>query len=113
MLRSKDAMTNYDDALLVTDDGVMEQNNLPGLFGEANIDALLQQLPNAISNLNTEQRLCINLFYLKEKCYEEISMQTGYSLKQVKSYIQNGKRNLKIYLSQQMKENEKHNKNIF
>jgi hypothetical protein len=36
------------------------------------------------------------LFYLQEKCYQEVSSQTGYDLLKVKSYIQNGKRNLKI-----------------
>jgi RNA polymerase sigma-70 factor (ECF subfamily) len=37
-----------------------------------------------------------NLFYLEKKSYQEISEETGFSMMQVKSYIQNGKRNLKI-----------------
>lgn len=55
-------------------------------------------LEQAIEELNEEQKQCINLFYLKDKSYNEIVDITGYSLNEVKSYIQNGKRNLKIKL---------------
>jgi RNA polymerase sigma-70 factor (ECF subfamily) len=48
--------------------------------------------------LAEEQRICVEQFYLQEKSYEEIEKATGYSYNQVKSYIQNGKRNLKNYL---------------
>ena len=60
----------------------------------------LTLLEEAILNLNQEQRQCIELFYLKEKCYKEIEDITGFTPKQVKSYIQNGKRNLKLTLIQ-------------
>ncbi len=53
----------------------------------------------ALNQLKKEQKKCIELFYLQEKCYNEVSEITGFSMKQVKSYIQNGKRNLKLYLS--------------
>jgi RNA polymerase sigma-70 factor (ECF subfamily) len=111
-LRSKDAMKSYDDKLLVTEDGVVE-DTIADFIGEGDTDRLLEILPKAIENLNTEQRICIELFYLKEKCYEEVSSLTGYDMKKVKSYIQNGKRNMKIYLQQQLNEHERHNKNIF
>jgi RNA polymerase sigma-70 factor (ECF subfamily) len=55
-------------------------------------------LEEAILSLNEEQRMCIELFYIKEKCYNDISALTGFDFKQVKSFIQNGKRNLKIYM---------------
>ncbi len=58
----------------------------------------LTQLETAITLLNNEQRLCISLFYLEKKSYNDIVMLTNYSLMQVKSSIQNGKRNLKIYM---------------
>jgi RNA polymerase sigma factor (sigma-70 family) len=61
----------------------------------------LQQLEKAIADLKDRQRECIQLFYLKQKSYEEIAAASGYSVSEVKSYIQNGKRNLKIALSQQ------------
>ncbi len=60
----------------------------------------LQILEKAIMELKDRQRICIELFYLKQKSYEEICTHTGYSLNEVKSQIQNGKRNLKISLTQ-------------
>jgi RNA polymerase sigma factor (sigma-70 family) len=58
----------------------------------------LQQLEKAVEGLPEEQKICIHLFYLEEKSYKEIVDVTGYDLNKVKSYIQNGKRNLKIHL---------------
>ncbi|RLD77438.1 MAG: hypothetical protein DRJ15_13545, partial [Bacteroidetes bacterium] len=52
----------------------------------------------AMESLKDEQRRCIELMYLQEKTYQEISHLTGYDFNQVKSYIQNGKRNLKNML---------------
>lgn len=60
----------------------------------------LQRLGDAISALGEDQKTCIELFYLKDKSYKEISAITGMSDKQVKSHIQNGKRNLKLILEQ-------------
>ena len=66
-----------------------------------------QLLETAISALNREQKTCITLFYLQKKSYIEITAATGYSLLEVKSYIQNGKRNLKNSLDKKMnRENE-------
>ncbi len=58
----------------------------------------LQQLNEAIELLIEEQRLAITLFYLKKYTYEQIIAQTGFTFMQVKSYMQNGKRNLKTIL---------------
>ena len=58
----------------------------------------LENLKTAITSLPREQKECIELFYLHEKCYKEIVDITGFELKKVKSYIQNGRRNLKIYM---------------
>jgi RNA polymerase sigma factor (sigma-70 family) len=52
----------------------------------------------AIEHLISEQRLCVSLLYLQDKSYKDISDLTGYTLNQVKSHVQNGKRNLKNYL---------------
>lgn len=59
----------------------------------------LTQMEQALNQLKKEQKTCVELFFLKEKCYQDIAEITGFSLKQVKSYIQNGKRNLKIILT--------------
>jgi RNA polymerase sigma factor (sigma-70 family) len=61
-------------------------------------------LEEALNELGAEQRQCVILFYLKKNSYTQISEKTGFSLMQVKSYIQNGKRNLKIILDRKMKE---------
>ena len=59
----------------------------------------LSSLEQAMTKLSDEQRTCLELFYLQEKCYNEVATITKYSLNEVKSYIQNGKRNLKNYLT--------------
>ena len=56
----------------------------------------LNNLETALSQLCDEQRICIELFYLQKLTYAEIVQRTDYTLLQVKSFIQNGKRNLKI-----------------
>ncbi len=53
-------------------------------------------MEKAIELLNVEQKKCIDLFYLKNKSYIEIVDMTGYTANEVKSHIQNGKRNLKL-----------------
>ncbi len=67
-------------------------------------EALLLYMEEAIQQLNTEQKTCVTLFYLHHKSYSEISAITGQSLMQVKSCIQNGKRNLKLLISKKQKE---------
>jgi RNA polymerase sigma factor (sigma-70 family) len=64
----------------------------------------LTQMENSLQLLNTEQKTCVTLFYLHKKSYTEIHEITGYSLLQIKSAIQNGKRNLKIMMEKQMKQ---------
>jgi RNA polymerase sigma factor (sigma-70 family) len=58
----------------------------------------LEQISESIELLNEEQRKTISLFYIKRRSYEQIIAQTGYTFMQVKSFIQNGKRNLKTIL---------------
>jgi len=77
----------------------MEKAEDEHLLDEDEPEAQLRHLPAALSQLNAEQKACIELFYLQDKNYQEVAEATGYNLNQVKSYIQNGKRNLKIILS--------------
>lgn len=67
-------------------------------------DRTLAIMEEALKELNPEQRQCVTLFYLEKKSYQEVSDATGYSLLQVKSYIQNGKRNLKIMIERKLSE---------
>jgi RNA polymerase sigma-70 factor (ECF subfamily) len=63
-----------------------------------NREAAMIALERCMEKLTPGQKQSIDLFYLNEKCYREIAEITGFSLNDVKSYIQNGKRNLKICL---------------
>ncbi|MBX2894987.1 MAG: sigma-70 family RNA polymerase sigma factor [Cyclobacteriaceae bacterium] len=63
---------------------------------EPELENNLTKLERCIETLIWEQQQCVRLFYLDERCYKEVAETTGFSLNQVKSYIQNGKRNLKL-----------------
>jgi RNA polymerase sigma factor (sigma-70 family) len=64
-------------------------------------------LEEALKELSPEQRECVILFYLKKNSYAQISQKLGYQPMQVKSYIQNGKRNLRIILERKLKQSSK------
>jgi len=65
-------------------------------------EELLLFIEASLGELNEEQRSCIILFYLDKKSYRQISEETSLNLMQVKSFIQNGKRNLKILVEKKM-----------
>jgi RNA polymerase sigma factor (sigma-70 family) len=67
-------------------------------------DHTLELMEKALNELNAEQQQCVTLFYLQKKTYQEVSDETGFSMLQVKSYIQNGKRNLKILIEKKINE---------
>lgn len=70
-----------------------------GLHQEVELEEYtLKDLESAMVTLKEPQRRCIELVYLKDKSYTEVCDITGYSLNEVKSHVQNGKRNLKIRL---------------
>ncbi|MCD6063481.1 MAG: polymerase, sigma-24 subunit, subfamily [Flavipsychrobacter sp.] len=61
-------------------------------------EKLYDKLEAFIGQLGSEQKTCIEMFYLQKLTYAEIAAKTGYAVSQVKSAIQNGRRNLKIKL---------------
>lgn len=67
-------------------------------------EMLLSLVEVSMYELNSEQKTCITLFYLDKKSYQQISEQTGFNLMQVKSHIQNGKRNLKLLVEKKLRE---------
>jgi len=67
-----------------------------------NEEQLLTYLNLCLKSLNNEQQTCIHQFYIHQKSYEETSKITGFSFKEVKSFIQNGRRNLKLCLQSKM-----------
>lgn len=62
-------------------------------------EEMLNRLHENILKLKPEQQSCINYFYLQKKSYAEIAALTGFSISQVKSYLQNGKRNLELMMN--------------
>ena len=75
---------------------LMENTDFVHLDMEEAKETKLTIMEKCMESLTEEQRTSVDLFYLQEKCYKEIVDITGYDLAKVKSYIQNGKRNLKI-----------------
>jgi len=98
-LRAKGKIINeLDEQQIAMPEEPSEKNN----FIEK--DALLNKMTNALLQLNPEQKECVSLFYLQKKTYSEISQLTGFTMLQIKSYIQNGKRNLRLMMEEQGKE---------
>ncbi|HOY27897.1 MAG TPA: sigma-70 family RNA polymerase sigma factor [Flavobacteriales bacterium] len=64
-------------------------------------EASLQELENAMTGLNAEQRQCIRLFHLEERSYAQVATSTGFTVEQVRSHLQNGRRNLRILIQRQ------------
>jgi RNA polymerase sigma factor (sigma-70 family) len=76
------------------------------LFSEAELlekEKTFLLIEEGLNELNREQKECVSLFYLQKKSYQEITDFTGFNLQQVKSYIQNGKRNLKLIVEKKLK----------
>jgi RNA polymerase sigma factor (sigma-70 family) len=61
-------------------------------------DRMIEHMKACLPLLKDKQRVCVEQFYLHNKSYQDIAAQTGYGINEVKSYIQNGKRNLKLLL---------------
>jgi RNA polymerase sigma-70 factor (ECF subfamily) len=62
----------------------------------------LDKLNECIKTLSPEQKATVELFYLENKCYNEIAVLTGLDWNKVRSHIQNGRRNLKICMEQKL-----------
>lgn len=83
------------------DERIMATPEEPGERNEhLEKESTLNRMALALQQLNKEQQQCITLFYLEKKSYQEITEITSYTLMQVKSHIQNGKRNLKILMEE-------------
>lgn len=77
-------------------DRIMENAVFTHLLSEEKDETVFAALEKCMEKLPEKQRECIDLFFFNHKSYADITAATRYQLKSVKSYIQNGKRNLKI-----------------
>jgi RNA polymerase sigma-70 factor (ECF subfamily) len=75
---------------------VMQNEENVHLNGVLEKEENFKKLEYCIGTLTNDQQTAIRLFYLEEKCYNEIVEITGQEWNQVRSFIQNGRRNLKI-----------------
>jgi len=78
------------------DTGLMQSEENVHLDGVFEKEENFKQLEQCLEQLVAEQRRAIELFYLEGKCYNEIAIQTGLDWNKVRSFIQNGRRNLKL-----------------
>ncbi|MCC8154131.1 MAG: sigma-70 family RNA polymerase sigma factor [Tannerellaceae bacterium] len=82
---------------------VMESDEVLHLLNEDEPDEeQMAALKQCIEKLPEHQRTSILLFFMEELSYVEIVEKTGYALTKVKSYIQNGKRNLAICIKKRL-----------
>lgn len=96
--RTSSSQRHHEEIFRNLNQEIMESDAQLNLIYEDNNDTNTDVLSRAMTKLKKEQEECIRMMYLENKSYKEIAEMTGYSLKQVKSYIQNGKRKLKILI---------------
>ncbi len=83
---------------------LMESDPILNLLDEGEENDKWNLLQECMKRLPEVQQTCISRFFIKQLSYADIVDITGYQLKSVKSYIQNGKRNLKICMEKKMAE---------
>ena len=97
-LRKDKTIKDSNNDLIKTEGLIVEMPEPMHLNSKMEKELQLENLEKALQHLSKEQRTCLELFYLQQKCYKEVSSITTFSLKEVKSFIQNGKRNLKNHM---------------
>ena len=98
-LRSRKSKLAHQQELKKDLDVLMESAMTVHPDGVSDTELQLREMEDSLDAINENQRRCLELFYLELKCYKEVVEITGFTLKEVKSFIQNGKRNLKILMS--------------
>ncbi len=95
ILRSRKTQRQRQDKYLTeTEEPVVEFSLLEHRLDEK--EMALTHLEECLEGLGTDQGTCVRLFFYEKKSYQEIAQLTGFDLKSVKSYLQNGKRNLRL-----------------
>lgn len=90
--------------MISLEDSFVENTDFVHLDVDDTKESKLTIMEKCMEALPEEQRVSVDLFYLQEKCYKEVADITGYDMQKVKSYIQNGKRNLKICIERNTSE---------
>ena len=95
---------NKKEILVDFDSQFMESDSVLDLLSEDLEEEKDKALTQCLEKLPEPQRISIEKFFYEDKSYVEIVDETGFHLKSVKSYIQNGKRNLKICIEKNLKQ---------
>ena len=85
------------------DINIMESDDFEHLLDVKEDKQKEDALNDCLTSLPEEQRLCIVFFFFEDFSYSDIVEKTGFVMNKVKSYIQNGKRNLKICILKKLK----------
>ncbi len=93
--QQKSNASSKEKMLAQLDEEIMELTTDLHLINAENDEHRIRYLEKALNELKNEQRQCIELFYLNQKSYKEVELITGLTYNEVKSHLQNGKRNLK------------------
>ncbi len=101
LMKLRAAKSREGRVISIEDRPLMENEEILHHENGFSLEGRLQEMEKCLETLPTEQQKSVELFYLQEKSYREVAALTGYDMKKVKSYIQNGKRNLKICMEQQ------------
>jgi len=99
MLKSDKGFVEYCDLFEKNVEDFVEFEDIFTQENKEEEERQFDNLEKAVELLPKEQKECIKLFYLKGKSYSDITDITGYNYKQIKSFLQNGRRNLKISLT--------------
>jgi len=95
---------NKKEIIVDFDSQIMESDTTLALFSEDRDEDKEKILNECIEKLPSPQKTSVEKFFYENKSYAEIVDETGFHLKSVKSYIQNGKRNLKNCIEKNLKE---------
>ncbi|MBL0127128.1 MAG: sigma-70 family RNA polymerase sigma factor [Flavobacteriales bacterium] len=87
------------------DDAIGNGITIEPMEGLALHEADLQRLESAIDQLNETQRSCIRLFHLERLSYAQVQERLGIDYDQLRSHLQNGRRNLRLILQQHADQN--------
>jgi RNA polymerase sigma factor (sigma-70 family) len=82
------------------DPQIMQSEDFSHLENVFEKERQLEKLGGCMEKLNEEQRRTVRLFYIENKCYNEITAITGFDWNKVRSLVQNGRRNLKICMEE-------------
>lgn len=97
VLKRKKVTVDFESA-----ESFMEFSQITHLLNEKDNERMLAMLKECMESLPENQKVSIEMFFFADKSYADIVSETLFTTKNVKSYLQNGKRNLKNCLEKRL-----------